>query len=199
MQPYPVLEFDATFDGTQHSGRFEFLGGENGQAEVVGRGETGLLLDNALDNALGLLGAVTGDGVKKRRSLDLDIGGGQFVHEIVFALQPGVTKADGTRPVWGTGTETTVTAYDATAADVASEYQEIFLAYWERAAVDSTAPGTLQWGPRSDGGPLDPLPVTIRSPTLTVPVGENRVRGTIGLVATLDGSQPADARQNTPR
>ena len=203
---YPRLSITVDFGNGPVTGVFELYGGEAGRASVGEGLQDTQAVDNGLNNILGLLAQLTGDGtggdIGARTGLNIDVGGGVHAWQISAQIPVGTTKADGTPVQWGSSDTVTdpATATSATGAS-ATEMRNVINRYFDVGTVDSGNPATLEEGMYTSDSdtPYEPLSVVPKpQPTsFEVSGGETRLNVSLLVTKTVDGTEAVEAAERT--
>lgn len=194
-------------DGPE-TGVFEFYGGEQGLASVGEGIQNTQAVDNGLNNILGLLSQLTGDGtggdIGGRTGLNIDVGGGVHAWQISSQIPVGAEKADGTPVQWGSSATVTdpATATSATGAS-ATEMRNVINRYLDVGTIDSNNPATLEEGMYTSDAdtPYEPLKVVPKTQPSSFEVsgGETRLNVSLLVTKTADTSDAIEAAERTKR
>ncbi|WP_336358986.1 hypothetical protein [Haloarcula sp. CGMCC 1.6347] len=186
-QPYPILEIDATIEGTQRTGRFEMR-----KASVDEAIRTGPLVDNGFSQVLSAISQVVDD--VQLDGITVNNGAGERIWDIELEINTG---PDGQ---WGyTDDDSVLNAASATGGD-RQQKTEVLLNYLEKGQPDSMTPARLIYGGYAPGGifKADHANVYIEDPGGEVRRDESTiVPGSLTCVRTQDLSQPVSATERT--
>lgn len=200
---YPRLSLEADFGDGPVTGTFELYGGEAQRDSVDDGIENAFPVDNGLNQLLGLLTTVEGDGGAGRRGLHIDVGGGQRVRRVTATLPQGGTKENGDPIQWGANDTTDTAPYpkDSATGGHPIAMQCVFQEYFDIGSPDSTNPATLEYGLYTSDSdtPYDPVDVVVKQPQVSVPSGSPRVEVSVVIAGTVDGSEAVEAAERTKR
>jgi len=187
-QSYPILEIDATIEGTFRTGRFEMR-----KATVDESIRTGPLVDNGFSQVLSAISEIVDD--VELDGITVNNGAGQRIWDIDFEINTGPDDGQ-----WGyTSDDTVLNAASATGGD---RYQktQVLLNYLEKGQPDSMTPARLIYGGYAPDGIFseDHVDVYIEDPGGEVRRDQSSsVPGSLTCVRTLDLSQPVSATERT--
>lgn len=183
---------------------FELAGdGPSGAITYTDEIRTGYLVDDVADDLVSIFATLLDDGEELRKSISIDVGGGQRAISLEFVTPGETTKSDGSQYQWGSSADPAdgPNAHTATGVHDGYTQMQVFINALRLATPDSLTPAELTIGEHSSSGVLDsPLKVAVESPTLTLPnTSAGQADGSVTLVEMRDLSGLLDGEKKQPK